>query len=222
MSEHFKPVMILFKNFQSRASHMLPVESIAQRIITIRGLRVMLDSDLAALYEEPTKRFNEAVKRNASRFPNDFMFQLTQDEWGSLRSQIATLNANTESIDAAPRRGQHRKYLPYVFTEHGALMAATILKSERAVEVSVYVVRAFVQLRSLLSANEQLASQLKALEKRIAQRLSTHDQAITGIIDTLRKLMQSNGSRESSAPTKRPIGFVHPQEKSAKPKSKLR
>jgi hypothetical protein len=85
-----------------------------------------------------------------------------------------------------------------------------------------YVVRAFVQLRSLLAANEQLAAQLKALEKRIAQRLSTHDQAITGIIDTLRKLMQSNESRESSAPTKRPIGFVHPQEKSAKPKSKLR
>jgi phage regulator Rha-like protein len=198
---------------------MLPVESIASRIITIRGLRVMLDSDLAALYEAPTKRFNEAVKRNANRFPNDFMFQLTQDEWDALRSQFATLNADAANNTG---RGQHRKYLPFVFTEHGALMAAMILKSERAVEVSVYVVRAFVQLRSLLAANEQLAAQLKALEKRIAQRLSTHDQAIAGIIDTLRKLMQANEQRESTTPAKRPIGFVHPKDNSPTPKQRSR
>ena len=133
------------------------VDAIASDIHQVRGLRVMLDSDLAALYEVPTKRFNEAVKRNAGRFPADFMFQLTQAEWDALRSQFATLkNENADNAAGAdetstPRRGQHRKYLPFVFTEHGALMAATVLSSERAVEVSVYVVRAFVQLRGLLA-----------------------------------------------------------------------
>jgi phage regulator Rha-like protein len=197
---------------------MLPIEAIANRIILLRGARVMLDSDLAALYEVPTKRFNEAVKRNAERFPSDFMFQLSQEEWDALRSQIATLNVASPTNDSgnASRRGQHRKYLPFVFTEHGALMAATILNSERAVEVSVYVVRAFVQLRGLLAANEQLARELKALEKRIAQKLSTHDQAITGIIDTLRKLMHVPSEPQT---TKRPIGFIQLDEKPSKPKA---
>ena len=184
----------------------LSIDVIAARIHVLRGQRVMLDSDLAALYEVPTKRFNEAVKRNVNRFPSDFMFQLTQAEWEALRSQIATLNNSTG-------RGQHRKYLPFVFTEHGALMAATILSSERAVEVSVYVVRAFVQLRGLLAANKQLAAQLKALDKRLSQKLDTHDQAITGILNTLRALMQPPTQLEPAPPPKRPIGFVHPEEK---------
>jgi hypothetical protein len=128
-------------------STLLPLESITHRILMLRGHcervelkapgtrrrppcreKVLLDSDLAALYDVPTKRFNEQVKRNLERFPADFMFQLTEEEWESLRSQIATLK---------PGRGQHRKYMPYAFTEHGTIMAATILNSPRATEVSV-------------------------------------------------------------------------------------
>lgn len=117
-------------------AQLLAPEAITLRIATVRGQRVLLDSDLAALYEVETKRFNEAVRRNLAKFPADFMFQLTADEWAALRSQFATL-------DAAPGgRGQHRKYLPYAFTEHGAIMAANLLSSPRAIEVSVYVVRA--------------------------------------------------------------------------------
>ena len=168
------------------------VESISLSIAALRGQRVILDADLAALYGVETKRFNEAVKRNAARFPVDFMFQLTAEESDSLRSQIATLKTG---------RGQHRKYLPYVFTEHGAIMAATLLNSPRAVEVSVFVVRAFVQLREFLASNKDLARQLKALEKRIEKKLGSHDQAIAGIIDTLRQLM-------SPVTAKRRIGFV--------------
>lgn len=191
------------------------VEAIATRIHQLRGLRVMLDSDLAVLYEVPTKRFNEAVKRNAARFPADFMFQLAAEEWAALRSQFATSNvaAGGESV-----RGG-RRYLPFVFTEHGALMAATVLSSERAVEVSVYVVRAFVQLRGLLAANEQLARELAALEKRLSQKLYTHDQAITGILNTLRALMQPPAPANEPPPAKRPIGFVHLEEKKPVPKS---
>lgn len=155
-------------------------EVIALRIFIVRGQKVILDSDLAALYEVPTGRFNEAVKRNRAKFPVDFSFALTANEWESLRSQFATLN---------PGRGQHRKYLPTVFTEHGAIMAASVLSSPRAVEVSVYVVRAFVQQREFLASNKELARQLKALETRVERRLSAHDDAIADIMATLCELM---------------------------------
>ena len=171
---------------------LMPTEVIAERIFIVRGHKVILDGDLAALYEVPTKQFNQAVKRNLAKFPTDFMFALTATEWESLRSQFVTLETGP---------GRHRKYLPYAFTEHGAIMAATLLNSPRAVEVSVYVVRAFVQLREFLASNKDLARQLKALEQRIEKKLGTHDQAIAGIIDTLRQLM-------SPASAKRCIGFV--------------
>ena len=122
------------------------------------------------------------------------MFQLTPDEWEALRSQFATLKTG---------RGQHRKYLPTVFTEHGAIMAASVLSSPRAVEVSVYVVRAFVQLREFLASNKELARQLRALEQRIERKFATHDQAIAGIIDTIRQLMAPPPPAK-----KRRIGFV--------------
>ena len=122
----------------------LPVGLIAQRIHLIRGHRVILDADLAAFYGETTKRFNQQVTRNANRFPADFMFELDTEEFNSLRLQIATLKTG---------RGQHRKYLPRVFTEHGAIMAATLLNSARAIEISVHVVRAFVELRSLIATH---------------------------------------------------------------------
>ena len=175
-----------------------PTEIIAERIFMVRGHKVILDADLAALYEVPTKRFNEAVKRNLAKFPADFMFPLTAREGQSLRSQIATLNGG---------RGQHRKYLPYVFTEHGAIMAATLLSSPRAVEVSVYVMRAFVQLREFLASNKELSRQLKVLEQLFEKKLGHHDQAIAGIIETLRQLMAP------ATATKRRIGFVIDDEK---------
>jgi len=165
------------------------IESVAQRILLIRGQKVMLDADLAELFGVPTKRFNEQVKRNLGRFPADFMLQLTENEHESLRSQNATLKS---------RRGQHSKYLPYAFTEHGAIMAATILNSPKAVEMSVFIVRAFVQLREMLSSNAELAAKLLELERKV----SGHDQAIAGLIDAIRQLMMPATGKS------RPIGFT--------------
>jgi len=173
---------------------LVAIEAIASRIVVLRGERVMLDSDLAALYGVTIKRLNEQVKRNLARFPSDFTFQLTREEWGFLRSQFATLEAG---------RGQHRKYLPYAFTEHGAIMAAMVLNSPRATEVSVYVVRAFVELRDTLLTHKELAKRLDELESRLEKKLATHDQAIAGILDAIRQLMTP------PEPTKkRRIGFV--------------
>ena len=134
-------------------------EQLSARIATVRGSRVILDSDLAALYGVTTKRFNEAVKRNLDRFPPDFSFVLTDQEVGALRSQIATSNAEG--------RGG-RRYKPRVFTEHGAIMAAMILNSARAVQMSVYVVRAFVELRQLAASNAATLRRLDSLERSVA------------------------------------------------------
>ncbi len=176
----------------------VPIEHIAQSILILRAQRVLLDTDLAVLYGVPTKRSNEQVKRNLARFPADFMFRLSTEEAGALRSQFATLNVG---------RGQHRKYLPYAFTEHGAIMAASILNSPRAVEMSIYVVRAFVQLRELLTSNKELAKRWDELEARILRELATHDEAIATILRTIRELMNP------PEPKKRPIGFVELEEK---------
>jgi hypothetical protein len=172
---------------------LVPTEDIARAILVLRGQRVLLDAELAALYGVTTKRFNEQVRRNRERFPHDFMFQLTAEESDSLRSQIATLKSG---------RGQHRKYLPYAFTEHGAIMAATILNSPRAVEMSVYVVRAFVQLRELLSSNKELARRFAQLEVRLEKKLSAHDETIAAILSAIRELMAPPPSK------KRGIGFT--------------
>ena len=172
---------------------LVPMEIIVERIFIVRGHKVILDADLAALYEVSTKQFNQAVKRNLAKFPIDFMFALTATEWESLRSQFVTLNTGP---------GKHRKYLPYVFTEHGAIMAATLLNSPRAVGVSrceMRVVRVFVQLREFLASNKDLARQLKALEQRIEKKLGSHDQAIAGIIDTLRRRRQPTPSAASGS-----------------------
>jgi len=172
---------------------LVQTEDITRAILVLRGHRVLLDTELATLYGVTTKRFNEQVRRNAKRFPADFMFQLTSDEISSLRSQIATLKLG---------RGQHRKYLPYVFTEHGAIMAATILNSPRAIEMSVYVVRAFVQLRELLASNKELARRFAQLETRLDKKLTTHDEAIAAILSAIRQLMHP------PVPKRRPIGFT--------------
>jgi hypothetical protein len=165
------------------------IEDVSRAIVVLRGRKVLLDAELAALYGVTTRRLNEQVQRNRERFPTDFMFQLTAQEAAALRSQFATLKRG---------RGQHRKYLPYAFTEHGAIMAATTLNSPRAVEMSLYVVRAFVRLRELLATNRALARKLDELESR----LQTHDDAITGILRTLRELMNPPASEH------RGIGFT--------------
>jgi hypothetical protein len=176
----------------------LPSARIEAKILLVRGHKVMLDADLAALYGVTTKRLNEQVRRNLERFPADFMFQLTDQELGILRSQFATSSSQTRQ----PAWGG-RRTAPYAFTEHGAIMAATVLNSPRAIEVSVYVVRAFVRLREMIAANKELARKLEELE----QRLDTHDQAITEILHAIRQLMAPAETK------KRPIGFVVPEEK---------
>jgi len=135
-----------------------PVIELSQRIRVIRGHRVLLDSDLASLYGVTTKRLNEQVRRNGGRFPADFLLELSNQELASLRSQFATLKTG---------RGGHRKYPPLAFTEHGAVMAATILNSAQAAAMSVYIVRAFVRLRAMLEGNAQIARKLDALEKSV-------------------------------------------------------
>jgi hypothetical protein len=178
---------------KNEAAAPIVTEHIARQILVVRGHKVMIDADLAALYGVTTKRFNEQVKRNLVRFPADFMFRLSDAEHAALRSQIAT------SI-----RGRGgRRYLPYVFTEHGAIMAATILNSPRATEMSVFIVRAFVELREALATHKELAKRLDELESRLEHKLATHDQAITGILEAIRQLMVPPEPTQ-----KRRIGFV--------------
>ena len=152
-------------------------EPIFPHISVVRDAYVMLDSDLAALYGVSTKRLNEQVRRNRGQFPEDFMFQLTDVEAAALRSQIATLKT--------VGRGQHRKYQPWVFTEHGAIMAATVLNSERAVAMSVFIVRAFVKMRTELLADATLEARLQKIEKT----LLGHDSALRDVIQKLRPLL---------------------------------
>jgi hypothetical protein len=165
----------------------------------------LLDENLAALYGIETRRLNEQVRRNAERFPADFMFQLSGEEYASLISQFAT---------SKPGRGGRRK-LPLAFTEHGAIMAATVLNSPRAVEVSIYVVRAFVRLREALGSNQELATKLDALEQK-TELLSLQHETFAGntrtqlkqVFEALRQLMAP-----PPAPRKRPIGFITAEEK---------
>jgi hypothetical protein len=179
----------------ARSKALAPLEDITRSILILRGHRVILDANLAALYGVPTKRLNEQVRRNAARFPEDFTFQLTADEAAALRSQFAT------SKPIPIGRGG-RRYLPYAFTEHGAIQAANVLNSPRAVEMGIYVVRAFVQLRELLSSNKELAKRLDQLEARIEKKLATHDEAIAAMLSAIRQLMHP------PVPKRRPIGFT--------------
>jgi hypothetical protein len=179
---------------QAKRSALVPVHDITRAILVLRGQRVLLDAELATLYGVTTKRLNEQVKRNAARFPEDFMFRLTRTETEALnRSQIAT----------GSQKHRDPRFPPYVFTEHGAIMAATILSSPRAIEMSVYVVRAFVHLRELLASNTALARKLNELEGK----LKNHDEAITAILSAIRELMNP------PAPKRRGIGFTADLEK---------
>lgn len=178
-------------------SELQSIEAIALRVLSIRGQRVLIDADLAALYGVETKRLNEQVKRNIERFPKDFMFQLTANE-------KAEVVANCDHLSKL----KFSKALPFVFMEHGAIQAANVLSSKEAIEMGVYIVRAFVRLRELVLSHQDLTQKLNELEQHVEQKFDSHDQAITGLINMVRELMNP------TTPANRPIGFVPLQDKS--------
>lgn len=168
---------------------LIPIDMIERKILLIRGEKVMLDADLAALYGVTTKRLNEQVKRNRERFPNDFMFQLTEEE-------KAEVVANCDHL----KRLKFSPTLPYAFTEHGAIMLASVLNSPIAVQTSVLVVRAFVKLREMLATHKDLAKKLKEIEKK-------YDAQFKGVFDAIRELMRPPETK------RRKIGFRREREK---------
>ena len=172
-------------NKMSKDKSLIPIERIERLILLIRGHKVMLDSDLAELYGVTTKRLNEQVRRNLSRFPEDFMFQLTESETHLLRSQFATSKKG---------RGG-RRYLSYAFTEQGVAMLSSVLNSERAVNVNIEIMRAFVRLRRILASHADLARKLDSLEKK-------YDTQFKVVFDAIRELMKPPETK------KRPIGFL--------------
>ncbi|TKS60094.1 MAG: DNA-binding protein [Nitrospira sp.] len=169
-------------------------ESLEPLILVIRNQRVILDADLARLYEVTTKRFNEAFKRNRQRFPDDFAFQLITAEFNNLRSQIATSSSQpADSLESDRNRsqivtGSHggRRYLPWAFTEHGAVMVANILRSDQAIHMSVFVVRAFVRLREHIVANQAILKRLAEIDRTLLQ----HDSALLDLYEKLLPLLQ--------------------------------
>jgi hypothetical protein len=170
---------------------LVPLERIESRIFVLRGHRVMLDRDLAGLYGVATRVLNQAVKRNKDRFPEDFMFRLTKEESSLVlasRSQTVTL-----------KRGQNIKYAPHVFTEHGAVMLANVLRSRVAIRASIQVVRAFVHLRRMLASHDDLARKIDAIERRVGK----HDVELQEVLRILRKLLEP-----PPVPPKRPLGFM--------------
>src|SRR5947199_9215420 len=160
----------------AKPSAVVPAERIERAIFPIRGQKVMTDADLAVLYGVPTGALIQAVKRNLVRFPTDFMFQLTRAEAASLRSQIVILERG---------RGKHRKYLPYAFTQEGVAMLSSVLRSPRAVQVNIAIMRAFVRLRETLALHKELAHKLAELERKI----EGHDASIRTLFDAIRQLM---------------------------------
>ena len=188
------------KSITSSSQQLVPVETIADKIFLIRGQKVMLDADLAQLYDVATKALNRAVKRNQDRFPDDFMFQLTAQEAKLLRFHFGTSNLESQSGTSKPGRGG-RRYLAYAFTEQGVAMLSSVLNSKRAVQVNIAIMRAFVRLRELLATHKDLARKLAAMEKK-------YDAQFKVVFDAIRNLMTP-----VPLPAKRQIGFVPPEEK---------
>ena len=170
----------------AKQSAAVDTSAIMGNILVIRGHRVLLDSDLASLYQVETKALTRAVRRNAKRFPEDFMFQLAAEETGSLRSQSGAFKTG---------RGKHRKYAPYVFTEQGVAMLSSVLNSDRAVQVNIEIMRAFVRLRESVSKHKDLAGKLTELENR-------YDRQFKMVFDAIRGLMKQ------PEPKRRGIGFT--------------
>lgn len=186
-----------------------PPDPLSGRIYTIRGQRVILDADLAHLYGTTTKRFNEAFRRNASRFPTDFSFQLTAEEFATLRSQFATSNVDNAGSNlttsnwsqfATSSKAAHRgvTYRPWAFTEHGAVMAANVLRSPKAVEMSVYVVRAFIKQREVLTTNATILKRLAEIDKTLIE----HNSALLSLWKKLQPLLAP-----PPEPPRRAMGF---------------
>jgi ORF6N domain len=200
--------MISLRAFESPMTTPREIPTVENTIYLVRGQRVMLDSDLAAIYGVTTKRLNEQVRRNTNRFPADFAFQLTAEEFTNLRSQNATSSLGSRS--AITRHGGPR-YLPWVFTEHGAIMLASVLNSEIAVDGSIRVVRAFVRLREIISANAELAAKFAQLERR----LDSHDEAIAQLFAAIRQLLAPPPAK------RREIGF-HVRERQTRYRAKGR
>lgn len=190
--------IIIMADKGKRETSLAVIKGIEEKIYLIRGQRIMLDSDLAEVYQVETRVLNQAVKRNLNRFPEDFMFQLTEEETKSLTSQIVTSNKG---------RGG-RRYLPYVFTEHGAVMLATILNSPTAIEASIKVVRAFVQMRSILALHQDLAERIEKLEKTTDK----HDRHFAAVSQLLAEIFRDPKF------LKRKIGFIEEKKGSRKKK----
>jgi len=171
----------------AKGKAVIPIERIASRIYLIRGQKVMLDSDLAELYGVTTKALNQGVSRNTDRFPDDFSFRLTWDEYHALRSQIVTLN---------PARGQHPKYPPRVFTEQGVAMLSSVLRSKRAAEMNVLIIRVFVKMREMLATNAELARKVEHLDRRVS-----------ALYDAFQRHFAP-----PDPPKKNPIGYVPPKD----------
>jgi ORF6N domain-containing protein len=198
--------MISLRAFESPMTSPREIETVENTIHLVRGQRVMLDSDLAGIYGVTTKRLNEGLRRNLNRFPPDFAFQLTREEFINLRSQFAT--SSLRSLSATSKHGG-RRYRPWAFTEHGAIMLASVLNSDIAIDASVRVVRAFVRLREIISANAELSAKFAQLERR----LESHDEAIAQLFAAIRQLL-------APAPEKkREIGF-HVRERQGRYRTK--
>jgi ORF6N domain len=178
---------------KSKKRLMIPDELLMNKIYFIRGQKVMLDMDLAELYDVETRVFNQAVKRNAERYPKDFMFQLNKKEWDSLRSQIVILENG---------RGKYPKYLPNAFTEQGVAMLSSVLNSETAIRVNIRIIRVFTKMRELLLTHKDILLQLEKIENKLA----THDQDIVVIFNYLKQLLNPPN------PPRNKIGFKRKDE----------
>ncbi|ANH83524.1 DNA-binding protein [Niabella ginsenosidivorans] len=212
----------------------MQLKIIQQRIYEIKGQRVMLDFDLARLYQVETKRLKEAVRRNIKRFPEDFMFELTKTEFeqlkvhfsdfnrekdlkpaagaDSLRTQIATIKnpSKADGQQAASKRGRHSKYLPFAFTEHGVTMLASVLNSDKAIEMNIVIVRAFIALKQLAVEHKDFMQQLKNLRTELHERIDAHDSQLSQIYEALENMLDAEAekkAREEEWKARRRIGF---------------
>ncbi|MBK7003028.1 MAG: ORF6N domain-containing protein [Rhodoferax sp.] len=176
-------------------------ENLAKLVYLIRGEKVLLDTDLAELYGVEARALNQAVARNRARFPDDFMFQLTTEEWTAMRSQIVTsstvISANSSQTVMSARKNRGIAYRPYAFTEQGVAMLSSVLRSQRAVEVNIAIMRTFVQLRRLMDSNRDLRLRIEAMETR-------YDEQFSQVFDAIKQLIAEDKSRKA----KLPIGFL--------------
>lgn len=184
------------KKRKTKPDSLVPYERIENLVLIIRGHKVIIDRDLADLYKVSTKQLNQQIKRNIKRFPEDFMFQLTEMEADALRSQIVTSKGG---------RGG-RRYLPYVFTEQGVAMLSSVLNSERAIQVNIQIMRAFTKLRELMLTHKDLARKLEKMERDFSKKFDDHDHNFTLIFKAIRKLLEEPEKKKKS-----PIGFQVPK-----------